>query len=409
MPAPNVTWVGMTRRHFTPGPRPGPIRLLVLHATAGTGPGDLAWLRTGGSPLRPVSAHYYIDKVGRIAQLVRDEDMAWHTGASSWTVDGARVSGSVNVNGGTIAALNAISVGIELENRNDGRDLYPPAQIRAAEALARAIVGRYNIPREQLVRHLDIAPGRKTDPAGFPWETFVRRVYAAQAAAYDEYSPIMAAPEVDALALADAFADVCAGSPYAAERLNRGDAHSDPLRRTIVPRYVNLCSASGVDPLIALAQVIHETDRLQAALALRPVRNPAGIGVTGRTVDGPPPAEGQSILDGPEPGYIWDADRGAWRAAVAFPSWDVAAAAHIGRLIAYGTEPRGRTRVQHGLVDVAMGWRPLPAACHGSAVTIRALGYEHNPCSEAGCGWAKPGREYGRSLAGWANALRRRM
>jgi hypothetical protein len=46
-----IQWVSMTRPYFTGG-RPGPIRALVIHATAGTN--SLPWLRQGGSSGAPV-------------------------------------------------------------------------------------------------------------------------------------------------------------------------------------------------------------------------------------------------------------------------------------------------------------------------------------------------------------------
>ena len=49
--------------------------------------------------------------------------------------------------------------------------------VAAAVALARHLVATYQIPRGNLVRHLDISPGRKTDPAGIDWASFVRAVY----------------------------------------------------------------------------------------------------------------------------------------------------------------------------------------------------------------------------------------
>jgi hypothetical protein len=162
-----ITQVGMTRRHYQSGEL-SRIRMLVLHATAGRYPGDYHWLRQGGDSRRPVSVHYYIDKQGRISQMVADPDIAWHAGQSRWIVDGRMVNG-----------CNAVSLGIELENRNTGSDPYPPAQYQAALWLARRLVATYDIPRSQLVRHLDISPGRKTDPAGFPWSRFVDDVYAA--------------------------------------------------------------------------------------------------------------------------------------------------------------------------------------------------------------------------------------
>jgi N-acetyl-anhydromuramyl-L-alanine amidase AmpD len=163
-----INKVGLVGNHFQPG-NISRVRMVVMHATAARGPGDYNYLRQGGSNDRPVSIHYYIDKAGNITQMVDDKDIAWQAGASTWKVDGNFIAPS----------CNPISVGIELENLNTGRDPYPLAQYNAALELVRFLVSKYNIPRNQLVRHLDIAPKRKTDPAGFPWERFVSEVYSA--------------------------------------------------------------------------------------------------------------------------------------------------------------------------------------------------------------------------------------
>jgi N-acetyl-anhydromuramyl-L-alanine amidase AmpD len=162
-----INKVGMTRNHFEPG-NASRIRMIVMHSTAARGPGDYNYLRNGGSDSNPVWIHYYIDKNGAISQMVDDQNVAWQAGVSAWRVDGRVVNG-----------CNAISIGIELENRNTGRDPYPAAQYNAALELTRYLVARYNIPRNQLVRHLDISPRRKTDPAGFPWARFVDQVYGS--------------------------------------------------------------------------------------------------------------------------------------------------------------------------------------------------------------------------------------
>jgi len=159
-----INKVGMTRNHFEPGDA-SRIRMVVMHATAARGPGDFNYLRNGGSDSRPVSIHYYIGKNGAISQMVEDNNIAWQAGISSWRVDGRVVN-----------SCNPVSIGIELENLNTGRDPYPAAQYNAALELTRYLVAKYKVPRSQLVRHLDIAPRRKTDPAGFPWELFVRRL-----------------------------------------------------------------------------------------------------------------------------------------------------------------------------------------------------------------------------------------
>jgi N-acetyl-anhydromuramyl-L-alanine amidase AmpD len=149
------------------------VRALVIHATAGEWDGALAWLR---NPASRVSAHYLVGRDGRVAKLVEEGRTAWHAGVSQW--QGLEVWSEPQP-GVRVPSLNPVSVGIELVNRNDGRDPYPPAQQLVAAELARDIVARHQIPRDHLVRHLDIAPGRKTDPAGLPWAAFVEAVYGA--------------------------------------------------------------------------------------------------------------------------------------------------------------------------------------------------------------------------------------
>lgn len=166
-----IRQVGITGTSFqATGGRP--IRMVVMHATAAHGPGDFNYLRRGGATDRPVSIHYYIAKDGTISQMVPDKDIAWQAGKSTWVVDGARVAPS----------CNPISLGIELENFNTGKDPYPEAQYQAALWLTKQLVAKYNVPRSQVVRHLDISPGRKTDPRGFPWERFMAELFAPESA-----------------------------------------------------------------------------------------------------------------------------------------------------------------------------------------------------------------------------------
>lgn len=150
--------------HKSPNHNPrGAIRIsmIVLHATVGSFDSALNWLCSAASR---VSSHYLIRKDGFIAQLVADDQVAWHAGRASWH---------------GVTDINERSLGIELENANDGRDPYPAAQLAAAHWLCQAKIARYNIEKADVVRHLDVAMprGRKTDPAGFPWPTFVDSLY----------------------------------------------------------------------------------------------------------------------------------------------------------------------------------------------------------------------------------------
>lgn len=140
------------------------IDMIVLHATAGSKTGDL-WTLSGRDRLHLVSTHYYITKIGEIYQLVEDKDIAWHAGESYWQGE---------------EDCNRFSLGVELENRNDGRDAYPEAQLAALLWLVRIKVQQYKIPRSRLVRHAEIAVphARKTDPRGFPWSSWLEQVYA---------------------------------------------------------------------------------------------------------------------------------------------------------------------------------------------------------------------------------------
>jgi hypothetical protein len=115
-----MTSYPIDQSHKSPnhGPRNGhAISMIVLHATVGSVRSALAWLT---NPASRVSSHYVIDKTGHISQLVQDEDAAWHAGRARWH---------------GLTDINAVSLGIELENANNGRDPYPPAQLAAAHWL----------------------------------------------------------------------------------------------------------------------------------------------------------------------------------------------------------------------------------------------------------------------------------
>ncbi len=140
--------------------------MAVIHATAGRKAGDLYTLR-GLDKKHIASTHDYITKAAEWYKLVDDNDIAWHAGVSSWQGEGN---------------CNLFSWGLELENLNNGKDPYPEVQINLAVHVTRLKVIKYNIPRSRLVRHAQIAlpAGRKSDPRGFPWETFVEQVYAVE-------------------------------------------------------------------------------------------------------------------------------------------------------------------------------------------------------------------------------------
>ncbi|QRN97996.1 N-acetylmuramoyl-L-alanine amidase [Archangium violaceum] len=139
------------------------IDVIVLHHTGSNRVSvDLATLRsTKGSR---VSSHYLLSPTGTLYQLVPDNKVAWHAGVSS-------------LRGVTTPSVNARSIGIEITNDGSGQTPFTEAQYRALEQLVPYLARTYKVPKENILGHRDVAPGRKTDPAdNFDWERVRRAV-----------------------------------------------------------------------------------------------------------------------------------------------------------------------------------------------------------------------------------------
>jgi hypothetical protein len=200
---------------------------------------------------------------------------------------------------------------------------------------------------------------------------------------YDENSPILGSSPVGA----ERVASVILSRPA-------GEYTEKDIRTVIVPAYFRICGEVGVNPVLAIAQMIHETGNLTSFWAARPRRNPAGIGVNGQTRPEQPPEVA---------GWAFDPQLNLWRFGVAFATWEGdAIPAHIGRLLAY-TLPKGaETPAQAAAIARGLSYRPLPENMRGSAQVLKQLGKAHNP---TGQGWAAPGTEYGRKIAEIASRM----
>jgi N-acetylmuramoyl-L-alanine amidase len=107
-----------------------------------------------------VSSHYVIGRDGTIYRLVNEKNVSFQAGKSSLP------DGRKNV--------NTCSIGIELITTNDSIDSPTEPQIISLVALVKDIKNRYKI--KYVLRHSDIAPGRKTDPWNMDWEKFQQRL-----------------------------------------------------------------------------------------------------------------------------------------------------------------------------------------------------------------------------------------
>jgi N-acetylmuramoyl-L-alanine amidase len=123
------------------------IEYVILHFTELSFKDALARLC---DPASKVSAHYIIKETGEIFQLVEDQKIAWHAGASSWYGKDK---------------LNQNSIGIELDNL--GNKKFSKAQMHSCLELCSILSQKYNIPKANFIGHSDIAPERKLDPGIF--------------------------------------------------------------------------------------------------------------------------------------------------------------------------------------------------------------------------------------------------
>jgi hypothetical protein len=129
--------------------------------------------------------------------------------------------------------------------------------------------------------------------------------------------------------------------------------HTDADARKVVKHYVTIAKHGGLDPLIAVAQMVLETNNLKSKWA-RTHKNLAGIGVTHNEVD-------EELV----PKWI---------------SWEGAVTGHVGRLLAYAI-PKGKgTAAQRALIKTALAKRPLPDDKRGVASTLAGLeGWADDP------------------------------
>jgi N-acetyl-anhydromuramyl-L-alanine amidase AmpD len=132
----------------------GKINYIIIHTTEGTQKSAIEWFKTKKSQ---VSAHYIVGQDGKIVQMVKDKDRAWHAG---------------------VKLYNDEAIGIEHEG-HAAKNEWTEKQLRASADLTRWLCAEYGITidRKHLLGHNEIAPGRKTDPGPyFNWDLYLALV-----------------------------------------------------------------------------------------------------------------------------------------------------------------------------------------------------------------------------------------
>jgi N-acetyl-anhydromuramyl-L-alanine amidase AmpD len=117
---------------------------IILHHTGGSYTGSVSWCL---DPASKVSYHCIIARSGKRTILAQPTQRTWHAGVSSW-------QGRKN--------CNDFSIGVAWEGDTYQTPLSEDAILSAVEYLL-PILDKFEIPLKNLIRHADIAPGRKTD------------------------------------------------------------------------------------------------------------------------------------------------------------------------------------------------------------------------------------------------------
>jgi N-acetyl-anhydromuramyl-L-alanine amidase AmpD len=145
----SARWVAASPGNYRTADRPSdyPIDRVVIHVTQG----DYASaVKVFQNPSYGAAAHYIVRKDGRITQLVRELDVAFHAGNRSY---------------------NERSVGIEHEGFVDRPEDFTDAMYAASARLTAAICRRYEmaVDREHVIGHVEVPGTDHTDP-GKHWD-----------------------------------------------------------------------------------------------------------------------------------------------------------------------------------------------------------------------------------------------
>ncbi|MFH8473456.1 N-acetylmuramoyl-L-alanine amidase [Streptomyces sp. NPDC018000] len=150
---PSAVWVPAHAENFAVG-RSAKIDKVIIHVTQGSYAGSISWFQ---NPTAEVSAHYVVrSSDGRITQMVRDRDTAYHA-----------------------RGQNASALGIEHEGFVDDPSWFTDTMYRSSAALTKHLCDRYGIPKDRahIIGHNEAAGSDHTDPGRYwDWTRYMQLV-----------------------------------------------------------------------------------------------------------------------------------------------------------------------------------------------------------------------------------------
>ncbi|CAM5515169.1 N-acetylmuramoyl-L-alanine amidase [Streptomyces griseorubiginosus] len=153
-------WVAASDANWRRADRPDDYRIdmVVVHVTQGS---FASAVKVFQDPGHGAAAHYIVGKDGRITQMIRELDVAYHAGNRSY---------------------NERSVGIEHEGFVDRPEDFTDAMYAASARLTAGICARYGIPvdREHIIGHVEVPGTDHTDPGRhWDWDRYMKLVRQA--------------------------------------------------------------------------------------------------------------------------------------------------------------------------------------------------------------------------------------
>ncbi|TCR18721.1 N-acetylmuramoyl-L-alanine amidase [Streptomyces sp. BK205] len=153
-------WVAASDANWRRADRPDDygIDMVVVHVTQGS---FASAVKVFQDPGHGAAAHYIVGKDGRITQMIRELDVAYHAGNRSY---------------------NERSVGIEHEGFVDRPEDFTDAMCAASARLTAGVCARYGIPvdREHIIGHVEVPGTDHTDPGRhWDWDRYMKLVRQA--------------------------------------------------------------------------------------------------------------------------------------------------------------------------------------------------------------------------------------
>ncbi|WP_186768397.1 peptidoglycan recognition protein family protein [Streptomyces qinzhouensis] len=153
-------WTAAARANWRLADRPDDYRIdrVIIHVVQGSFP---TALRVFKNPGHGAATHYVVGKDGKVAQMIRELDVAFHAGNRSF---------------------NERSIGIEHEGFVDRPKDFTDEMYAASAKLTAGICVRYDLPvdRTHIIGHVEVPGTDHTDPGPhWDWKRYLELVRAA--------------------------------------------------------------------------------------------------------------------------------------------------------------------------------------------------------------------------------------